>query len=204
MTSSGSREECLQTGPSYATPQRRWLLVWILTLPSLDALIVCALLQYGPLHAQAMHRLAPGGTGPGPGRRPLPRAARWYAGLCGGVLGSIALGGIVLLPLVDLVWTGNRGGTPRLDTVLRLVYLGLMSVLTLTPMWLFRGVLRLVLALQGLLVTLGACLWPIATIQAHPLWWLLGYVLCVEGLFASVASWQRHVRRPPPRPAQRA
>ena len=82
---------------------------------------------------------------------------------------------------------------PIADIVLRAVALGLMALLTLAPLWGLRGLWRYFTCVQGLVMTLGVCVWPDIVSRPYRGWLWLTSVVCYTLLFVGLALWRRDV-----------
>jgi hypothetical protein len=82
---------------------------------------------------------------------------------------------------------------PVTDTVLQAVALGLMALLTLAPLWGLRELSRSFTFVQGLVVTLGVCVWPDIVSRPYRGWLWLTSVICYTLLFVGLALWRRDV-----------
>jgi hypothetical protein len=80
---------------------------------------------------------------------------------------------------------------PVTDTLLQAVALGLMTLLTLAPLWGIRGLSRYFTFVQGLVVMLGVCVWPDIISRPYRGWLWLTSVVCYTLLFVGLAVWRR-------------
>jgi hypothetical protein len=97
----------------------------------------------------------------------------------------------LLLPLLGglLLWSIGVPYTV-METGFGFFYLGLMLLLTAAPVWGLRGLLRYYSCAQGLVVTVGVCLWPEMVAIPYRLWFSLMFLSGYGLLFAVTALWR--------------
>ena len=97
----------------------------------------------------------------------------------------------LLLPLLGglLLWSLGVPYTV-METGFGFFYLGLMLLLTVAPVWGLRGLPRYYSCVQGLVVTVGVCLWPETVVMPYSLWFSLMFLSGYGLLFAVTALWR--------------